>query len=58
MCHQGIQKELEFVEFYISFLMTFNVPHLPRDALRHRKQMKYDATKLYSLTLIFLAASL
>ena len=45
MCHQGTQKELKFVEFYVSFLMTFNVPHLWRDALRDRKQMKYDATK-------------
>ena len=58
MCHQGTQKELKFVEFYVSFLMTFNVPHLWRDALRDRKQMKYDATKVYSLTLIFLDASL
>ena len=63
MCHQGTQKELEFVVFYVSFLMTFNVPHLWRDvtwrdALRDRKQMKYDATKVYSLTLTFLDASL
>ena len=58
MCHQGTQKELKFEEFYVSFLMTFNVPHVSRDALRDRKQMKYDATKVYSLTLTFLDASL
>ena len=38
--------------------MTFNVPHLWRDALRDRKQMKYDATKVYSLTLTFFDASI
>ena len=56
MFHQGTQKELEFVEFY----GFFGVPHLwldSQDVLRDRKQIKYDATKVYSLTLIFLDAS-
>ena len=56
MFHQGTQKELEFVEFY----GFFDVPHLwldSQDVLRDRKQIKYGATKVYSLTLIFLDAS-
>ena len=56
MFHQGTQKQLEFVQL----LGIFGVPHLwldNQDALRDRK-IKYDATKVYSLTLTFLDASL